>query len=175
MVVKHQTAPAMSAIGKSGVWFNNSHSLFPTFTMPNSSALATGHYLGDTGVFGNTIHTGFVVANAAGSVTPFLENDQILGEIDEQIAGNFLNEETLLAAARKMGCSTAAVGKLEPVAIQAEAGYSRQRRCYRSRAVGSNAGWQSTKVCFQDQEIRACPVWTKHSSEVSGGGPDQIF
>ncbi len=120
LVVKHETAPAMAAISKSGVWFKNSHSLFPTFTMPNSSALATGHYLSDTGVFGNTIYTGFAVSNAAGSVTPFLENDQILGDIDEHFAGNFLNEETLLAAARKMGFSTAAVGKLGPVAIQAE-------------------------------------------------------
>src|SRR5450759_1611028 len=120
LVVNHKTAPTMAAIGKSGVWFKNSHSLFPTFTMPNSSALATGHYLGDTGVFGNTIYTGFSVPSAANSVTPFLETDQVLGDIDEHFAGNFLNEETLLASARKNGFSTAAVGKLGPIGIQAE-------------------------------------------------------
>lgn len=124
LVVKPETAPTMAAIGKSGVWFKNSHSLFPTLTMPNSSALATGHYLGDTGVFGNTIYTGVPLPSAAASVTPFLENDQVLGDIDEHFAGNFLNEETLLALARKQGFSTAAVGKLGPVAIQAEADVS---------------------------------------------------
>lgn len=119
LMVKQETAPTMAAIAKSGVWFKNSHSLFPTFTMPNSSALATGHYFGDTGVFGNTIYTGFPVPSSAGSVTPFLENDQVLGDVDEHFAGNFLNEEALIAAARKAGFSTAAIGKLGPIGVQA--------------------------------------------------------
>ncbi len=119
LVVNQDTAPTMAAISKSGVWFKNSHSLFPTFTMPNSSALATGHYFGDTGVFGNTIYSGFAVTNAASSVTPFLENDEVLGDIDEHFAGSFVNEEALLVSARKAGFSTAAIGKLGPVGIQA--------------------------------------------------------
>ena len=41
------------------------HSLFPTFTMANASGMATGHYLGDTGDFSNTIYTGFPVAPPA--------------------------------------------------------------------------------------------------------------
>jgi arylsulfatase A-like enzyme len=119
LIVNKDTAPTMSSIKKSGVWFKNSHSLFPTFTMPNSSALATGHYFGDTGVFGNTLYVGFPVINAASSVTPFIENDLVLGDIDEHFAGNFMSEEALLDAARKAGFSTAAVGKLGPVGIQA--------------------------------------------------------
>jgi len=51
LVVSDQTAPTMSAIRDSGVNFRNPHALFPTFTMPNASAMATGHYLGDTGFF----------------------------------------------------------------------------------------------------------------------------
>ena len=35
--------------------FQESHSLFPTFTMPNSSGLSTGHQLGDTGTYSNTV------------------------------------------------------------------------------------------------------------------------
>ncbi|MDD5248935.1 MAG: alkaline phosphatase family protein [Rhodocyclaceae bacterium] len=120
LAVTRETAPAMAALGSAGVWFKNSHSLFPTFTMPNGSALATGHYFGDTGVFGNTIYTGFPVPAAAQSVTPFLESDAVLGDVDEHFAGNFLDEETLLAAAHRAGFSSAAVGKLGPVAIQAE-------------------------------------------------------
>ncbi len=48
----------MSAVRDKGVNFRNSHSLFPTFTMANASGMASGHYLGDTGVFSNSIYTG---------------------------------------------------------------------------------------------------------------------
>ena len=140
LVVNHETAPAMAAISKSGVWFKNSHSLFPTFTMPNSSALATGHYFGDTGVFGNTIYSGFPVTNAASSVTPFLENDQVLGDIDEHFAGNFINEEVLLISARNAGFATAAIGKLGPVGIQAGADRSGEQTIIVDDLTGRKGG-----------------------------------
>ncbi|WP_138496855.1 alkaline phosphatase family protein [Nostoc sp. PA-18-2419] len=112
-------APTLSSIREQGVNFTNSHSLFPTFTTPNASAIATGHYLGDTGDFSNTVYTGFPVPNANGSVTPFIENDAVLGDIDEKFPGNnFLDEESLLSYARAQGFNTAAIGKLGPVAIQ---------------------------------------------------------
>ncbi|MEH2229332.1 MAG: alkaline phosphatase family protein [Nostoc sp.] len=111
--------PTLYSIRQQGVSFANSHSLFPTFTTPNASAIATGHYLGDTGDFSNTIYTGFPSPNANGSVTPFIENDAVLGDIDEKFPGNnFLDEESLLAYARSQGFNTAAIGKLGPVAIQ---------------------------------------------------------
>ena len=72
--------PTMFGIKQTGVNFANSHSLFPTFTMPNASAIATGHYLGDTGDFSNTVYTGYPVLNANGSVTPFIENDPVLAD-----------------------------------------------------------------------------------------------
>ena len=53
--VTPETAPTMAAIRDQGVNFKNSHSIFPTFTMTNASALATGHSPGDTGVFSNKI------------------------------------------------------------------------------------------------------------------------
>ncbi len=117
-IVTPETAPTFSQVRDKGVNFTNGHSLFPTFTTANASAFATGHYLGDTGDFSNTIYTGFPVPGAAGSVTPFLENDQVLGDMDEHFAGNYLNEKTILAAARGAGFLTAAVGKLGPAAIQ---------------------------------------------------------
>ena len=45
----------MAEVRDKGVNFKNPHSLFPTFTMANGSAMSTGHYLGDTGTFSNTI------------------------------------------------------------------------------------------------------------------------
>ncbi|MGZ5803316.1 MAG: alkaline phosphatase family protein [Xanthobacteraceae bacterium] len=112
--VTPETAPAMAALRDRGVNFKNPHSLFPTFTMPNSSGLSTGHQLGDTGVFSNTIFSGYATAPAAGSVTPFLENDAVLGDIDQHFSKNYVNEDTILKAARDQGYSTAAIGKVGP-------------------------------------------------------------
>ncbi|UGV26254.1 alkaline phosphatase family protein [Rhodopseudomonas boonkerdii] len=112
--VTPETAPAMSAVRDKGVNFRNSHSLFPTFTMANASGMASGHYLGDSGVFSNSIYTGRATSVQNGSTIPFIEHDQVLGDLDEQFNGDYLNEETLLKAARKAGFSTAAIGKVGP-------------------------------------------------------------
>jgi predicted AlkP superfamily pyrophosphatase or phosphodiesterase len=116
-IVTPETAPAMAAVRDSGVNFKNSHSLFPTFTTANASAMATGHYLGDTGDFSNTIYTGYPVGPADGSVTPFLEVDPVILDADEHFGGDYLNEETVLKMARAKGFSTAALGKLGPTLI----------------------------------------------------------
>jgi len=104
----------MDRLMKAGVRFTNTHALFPTFTMPNAAAMATGHRLGDTGQFGNTIYTGSPVPGAGESPTLFLESDPVLGEVDAHVAGNYLNEETILRAAQAKGLSTASIGKLGP-------------------------------------------------------------
>jgi len=112
--VTPETAPALASLRDKGVDFANPHSMFPTFTMPNSSAMSTGHFLGDTGTFSNTIFAGYPVLHAGGSVTPFIESDAVLGDIDEHFDGNFVDEQTILQAAKAQGFSTAAVGKLGP-------------------------------------------------------------
>ncbi|HUN91920.1 MAG TPA: alkaline phosphatase family protein, partial [Burkholderiaceae bacterium] len=119
-------APTLLRVRQQGVDFVNSHALFPTFTTPNAAAIATGHALGDHGDFSNTVYPGFAIFNdgaiagkRTGTSTPFLENDQVLADIDEHFANrNYLNEESLLALARAQGFQTASVGKLGPVAIQ---------------------------------------------------------
>jgi len=116
-IVTPQTAPAMAEVRDKGVNFMNSHSLFPTFTMANGSAIASGHYLGDTGTFSNTIYTGYTSVPAGDTVVPFIENDAVLGDIDEHFNGDYLNEETILKMARAQGFSTAAIGKLGPTLL----------------------------------------------------------
>jgi len=116
-IVTPQTAPAMAEVRDKGVNFKNSHSLFPTFTTANASAMATGHYLGDTGDFSNTIYTGYPVGPADGTVTPFLEVNPIIIDVDEHFGGDYLNEETVLKMARAKGYSTAAIGKVGPTLI----------------------------------------------------------
>jgi len=116
-IVTPQTAPAMAELRDKGVNFKNSHSLFPTFTMANGSAIASGHYLGDTGTFSNTIYTGYSSVPAGDTVVPFIENDAVLADVDEHFGGDYLNEETILKMARDKGFSTAAIGKVGPTLI----------------------------------------------------------
>ncbi len=122
--VNAKDTPTLWKIRQQGVDFRNGHSVFPTFTTANASAIATGHGLGDTGDFSNTIYIGYKALSSgdfkssAGSITPFLENDQILSDLDARYGGNYLGEPTLLSAALAEGYSVASVGKLGPTAIQ---------------------------------------------------------
>ena len=85
--------------------------------MANASGMASGHYLGDTGIFSNSIYTGHPTPVQNGSPVPFIEHDQVLLDLDEQFNGDYLNEETLLKAARGAGYSTAAIGKVGPTLV----------------------------------------------------------
>jgi predicted AlkP superfamily pyrophosphatase or phosphodiesterase len=116
-MVDDTTAPTMAALARQGVTLRNGHALFPTFTMANASGMATGHLLGDTGTFSNTIYTGFEVPGAGSSLTPFLESDVVLGDVDEHFAGNYLDEATILKLARDKGYSTASIGKIGPALV----------------------------------------------------------
>jgi hypothetical protein len=118
-VVTPDTAPALAEVRDRGVDFRNSHSLFPTVTTPNASAIATGHRLGDTGDFANVVFTGAPPLDSANaSLTPTLEDDMVLADMNRRFDGNYLGETSLLAAARAHGFSTAVIGKLGPSRIQ---------------------------------------------------------
>ncbi|HTY93123.1 MAG TPA: alkaline phosphatase family protein [Steroidobacteraceae bacterium] len=116
-IVDAAHAPAMATLRAAGVDFRNSHSLFPTFTTANASAFATGHELGDTGDFSNLIYTGVRVLAANGTLSPFLESDPVLKEVNAQFSGNYLDEVSIIAAARAKGYGTALIGKLGPAVI----------------------------------------------------------
>ena len=85
--VSADTAPTMARVRRQGVDFQNSHSLFPTVTTANASAIATGHYLGDTGDFGNSIYSGFPVESVEGVFTPFIQNNAVLLELNRHSGG----------------------------------------------------------------------------------------
>lgn len=122
--VNAKDTPALWQVRTQGVHFRNSYSVFPTFTTANASAIATGHALGDTGDFSNTIWVGHATYDSgnfgqqAGTPVPFIENDQVIGDLDAHNGGNYLGEDTLLAMARAHGYNTAAVGKIGPTVIQ---------------------------------------------------------
>src|SRR5438094_6003788 len=91
--VNAKDTPALWSIRRDGVNFVNSHSLFPTFTMANAAAIATGHALGDTGVFSNVVWVGY--PTYSGTPVPFLENDEMLMNIYGHFKGNFPTETSL--------------------------------------------------------------------------------
>jgi hypothetical protein len=101
----------MAAIRDRGVNFKNSHSMFPTFSTADAASFATGHYPGDTGDFSNTIYVGYPVKAANGSMTPYLEADPVLGDVDQHFDGNYLDEDTILLAARHQGPPSARWGR----------------------------------------------------------------
>jgi arylsulfatase A-like enzyme len=118
-IVTPQTSPALAALRAEGVDFQNSHSLFPTVTTANASAIATGHYLGDTGDFGNNLYVGpQPLPFPASSLIAQMEHDDVLSFLNQRYGGNYLGEDSLLAVARMKGFSTAAIGKLGPTSIQ---------------------------------------------------------
>jgi hypothetical protein len=116
--VTPQSAPTLWKLKHDGVDFADSHSLYPTITTVNASAIATGHYIGDTGNFGNALFSGFPMAEAGGLPVAIMENDSVLGQMNAHFGGNYLNETSLLAAARAAGFATAAMGKVGPTSIQ---------------------------------------------------------
>jgi arylsulfatase A-like enzyme len=122
--VNAQDTPSLWAVRTEGVHFENSHSVFPTFTSANASAIATGHGLGDTGDYSNTIWPGFATFESGNfgllpvTPVPFLEDDRVLADLDDHFGGNYLGSETFLETARAHGYRTATIGKVGPAAIQ---------------------------------------------------------
>jgi hypothetical protein len=122
--INAEETPALWKIRTEGVHFENSHSLFPTFTTANASAIATGHAFGDTGDYSNVLWPGFAMFDTGnfdltpGTPVPFVESDRVLSDLAGHFNGNYLGEDSLMMMARARGYNTAAVGKLGPTAIQ---------------------------------------------------------
>ena len=112
--VTPQSAPTLWKLKTQGVDFTNSHSLYPTITTVNASAIATGHYIGDSGNFGNLLYTGYPVAGTNGAPITIQEDDVLLGDLAAHYNGNYLNETSFIAAARQAGFATAIMGRWVP-------------------------------------------------------------
>jgi arylsulfatase A-like enzyme len=115
-IVSHNTAPTFADIQKNGVDFRNSHSVYPTVTTANASAIATGHGIGDTGEWSNAIVLP-PLKSEPGAVH-FMESDLILKDTNGLYGNNYFNEMSLLALARQHDYQTAAIGKEGPILIQ---------------------------------------------------------
>ena len=116
--------PALYRVRTQGVYFANSHSVFPSQTMPNAASIATGHYPGDTGQFANQIFVTYPLFNGGnfgqdvGTMVPDVEDPLVLADINDHFGGNYLREASIVAFARSYGYNTAVIGKTGPTAAQ---------------------------------------------------------
>ncbi len=117
-IVTPDTAPTFARIQHDGVDFANSHSLFPTVTTVNASVIATGHGIGDTGEWANSLYTGAPFKSSHDYLVAGMESNAALQEVNSRYGGNYLNEMSLLKLARDHGYKTAAIGKEGPTLIQ---------------------------------------------------------
>ncbi len=127
--VTTQNTPNLAKLrDQTGVNFTDNHSVFPTFTMMNGAAFATGSYPGTHGFYGNTeFQPGPTGNDATGTAVNFgqpvfTEDWSILHDLDNYYVGQnnsalFL-VDTLFQAAHRAGLKTAAVGKSGPAYLQ---------------------------------------------------------
>jgi hypothetical protein len=128
--VSAQVTPNLARMrDQAGVNFTDNHSVFPTFTMMNASAFATGSYPGTHGFYGNTEYQpGPAGKNATGAANNFAqpiftEDYGVLQALDafykaqQGQVGLFL-VNSLFQAAHTAGLKTAAVGKSGAAFIQ---------------------------------------------------------
>src|SRR5258707_227122 len=163
--VTPDSAPTMAAVRDQGVNFKNSHSLFPTFTTANASALATGHQLGDTGNYSNTFYVGRPIESAGGSVTPTVNSSLIRRELDQFFGGDYLSEETVLKAARVRGFSTAVIGKGEAASIFDHTEQTGEQTILFDDATGSPSGISLSEEVKAALQAAGLPLTTPPQGE----------
>jgi len=122
--ISEAETPNLAALAKRGTYFSDNHSSYPTFTMMNAAAFATGAFSGESGFYGNTVYRPGAPARASGGdpvdldEPVFTEDYGILKQLDENQDGHLFVIGTLFQAAQKAGLKTAAVGKSGPAFLQ---------------------------------------------------------
>src|SRR5450432_3666707 len=124
--ITQQNTPNLARLrDQDGVNFSNHHAVYPTFTMMNAAAFATGAYPGKHGFYGNTEYQpGASGSNADGKSIDFTqpvftEDHGVLQALDSfNGASGLFSVPTLFQAAHAAGLRTAAIGKIGPAYLQ---------------------------------------------------------
>jgi predicted AlkP superfamily pyrophosphatase or phosphodiesterase len=122
--ISEADTPHLAALTNRGSTFADNHSSYPTFTMMNAAAFATGAFSGTSGFYGNSLYRpGAPARDANGESTDFndpvfTEDYGILKQLDANQDEHLLLVGTLFQAAQKADLVTAAVGKSGPAFLQ---------------------------------------------------------
>jgi predicted AlkP superfamily pyrophosphatase or phosphodiesterase len=109
---------------RAGVDFRDQHAVYPTFTMMNAAAFATGAYPARHGFYGNTEYqpgaSGRTADGKAIDFTQpvFTEDHGVLQALDAFYPNGLFSGDTLFHAAHAAGLRTAAIGKIGPAFMQ---------------------------------------------------------
>ena len=116
--------PNLAKLKRDGTFFSDNHSSYPTFTMMNAAAFATGSFSGKSGFYGNSLWRPGAPARSSGGEPidmnnpVFTEDYGVLKQLDANQDNHLLLVQTLLQTAQKAGLVTAAVGKSGPAFMQ---------------------------------------------------------
>jgi predicted AlkP superfamily pyrophosphatase or phosphodiesterase len=122
--VSASETPNLWALRQQGVWFADNHSTFPTFTMMNASAFATGSFPATTGFYGNTLWQAGPKGSGANAAPVdfnqpvFTEDWSVLDSLNAYYGNQLYLVGTLFQAAQAKGLVTATVGKSGAAYIQ---------------------------------------------------------
>jgi predicted AlkP superfamily pyrophosphatase or phosphodiesterase len=101
--VSKQNTPALWKLGQSGVTFRNHHSVYPSATIVNGTAINTGVYPDHSGILAN--HDYVPTINSKKSID--VETSPVVRKGDEVSGGQYLRVSTLAELIREQGGETA--------------------------------------------------------------------
>jgi hypothetical protein len=122
--ISSEDTPTLAVFRARGVDFASHHSVYPTLTMTNAAALATGDYPERHGFYGNTIWAPEASGRNSQGLTVdfrqpvFTEEFGIIDSLDASAHGRLLATPTLIEQATAAGLRAAVIGKSGPVYLQ---------------------------------------------------------
>ena len=123
--ISRTDTPNLYALRQQGSEFTDHHSVYPTFTMVNAAALATGNFPGNNAYYGNYIfQPGPEGKDTAGKAVHFdrevvfTEDFGVLRSLDANLGRRLLSRPTLFETAQRAGLKTATIGKTGPAFLQ---------------------------------------------------------
>src|SRR5438132_3094124 len=101
--VSEQNTPALSKLAQSGVTFRNHHSVYPSATIVNGTALSTGVYPGHSGITAN--HDYYRGVDETKSID--VENSGVVSRGDKVSGGKYIEVPTITELIHQRGGKTA--------------------------------------------------------------------
>ena len=97
--VTEDYTPTLWKLRKEGVWFDNHHSVYPTATQVNGTAIAIGAYPGRTGLLANREYRAAIRPNAGIDTAV----EEVVRKGDEVTGGKYLALPTVAERVRAAG------------------------------------------------------------------------
>jgi arylsulfatase A-like enzyme len=101
--VTEQNTPTLWKLAQSGVFFRNNHSVYPSATIVNGTAIVTGNYPNHDGILANHVYR----ADVNGRKSIDVENVEVVRKGDELSAGKYVGVPTIAELLHARGDRTA--------------------------------------------------------------------